>query len=809
MSKKNHQTEQVATNSLPDFFEALGNKCQWIALALLMIIAVIVFKDFLFFNKIFLYKDIGSDSLNFSDPLLCHTIRYMHDYGFPSWSFEFGMGQNAFAFTLFDPIDYLFFPFGIQGMRSLLGYKIVLEVIVSGFVFYHFLRTIRLNQFTSIIGSLLYAYSGFMIVGSCWFIFAAEVLTMAFILLGFEKLYRNNNLWILPFPIAYLVISRPFVLAPLTVFLLIYITFRVLSEGDFNLKHYLLTLVKTALAGLAGVLITAPWLLEHLKLMLESPRGSGANSMSGMLMASPMFQTIDNIQLGTAVYRLFASDILGSGNDFKGWMNIMEAPTFYCGLISLLLIPQLFFGTARRMKILYACFLACWLLPVVFPYFRYALAFFTGDYYRSYSFYVGLVLTLMAMQALHHVIQTKKVNLVGLGISLLALLALLYFPFFDDSDIKVSAINSFVTFALLAYTAFLFLLPKGNRSLQFALLGFVVLELSYLSFISINNRDILAAEDLTQKKGYNDHSVDAIAYLKKKDNGFYRIDKRFSSSPAIHASLNDGMAQGYYGTSGYNSFNQKYYIQYLKLMQIIQGKDGEAETRWAQGLTSRVILEALNGVKYMFTKQVLNTDAGIPPFYDSLTIFGDVRVLQNKFAMPLGFAYNNIMSLSDFQKMGITQRDFMSLKAAVVADSNLNEVSKLPKLSLTDTLQPEAFSLDILRNRTDSMKMESFVISSFKPTEIKGNIALQHPAVVYFSIPYDQNWTVTDGQQRELHKLILFDGMIGLYLEPGKHDLNFRFESSNLALGKKVMIAGVALMALLVFISMKYKTRES
>jgi hypothetical protein len=88
VSKKINQPQEQ-TSPIVDFFENLGNKCQWIALGLLLVIGVIVFKDFLFFNKIFLYKDIGSDSLNFSDPLLSHSIRYMQNYGFPTWSFEF------------------------------------------------------------------------------------------------------------------------------------------------------------------------------------------------------------------------------------------------------------------------------------------------------------------------------------------------------------------------------------------------------------------------------------------------------------------------------------------------------------------------------------------------------------------------------------------------------------------------------------------------------------------------------------------------------------------------------------------------
>ncbi len=805
MSTKNTKDEK-ATVSVIDFFESLGNKCQWIALGLLMIIAAIVFKDFLLFDKIFLYKDIGSDSLNLSYPLLSHNIRYFSEHGFPSWSFEIGMGQNAFTFALYDPIDYLLYPLGVETMRSLLGYKVVFEIILSGFVFYHYLRLLKISYLASITGSLMYAFSGFMIVSSCWFIFSVEVLTMSFILFGIEKLYQKNQFWILALPIAYIVISRPFVLATLTVFLFIYITVRVLlDEEEFNAKSYLLLLGKTALAALAGVLITAPWLLEHLQIMLDSPRGSGANSLSGILKAKPMFEMADQQQIATAICRTFASDILGSGNDFKGWQNIMEAPLFYCGLPSLLLIPQLFFYTTKRLKIIFGVFLGIWLIPVIFPYFRYAFSFFTGDYYRSFSFYVGLVFTLLALFAFDKILKTKKVSIVGLIVSALALLALLYYPYAENEEIRVPDISSFVTLALLVYAGLLAFMPKQNRLLQVGFLGFFVIELIYLSSVSINNRDLVTANDLTQKIGYNDYSTDAIAFIRKQDQGFYRIDKRYGSTPAMHGSLNDGMAQGYYGTTSYNSFNQKYYIQYLKALGVIEGKS-EAETRWASGLTSRMIPEGLNCVKYVLTNKPIN--GGMLAAYDSLAKFGNVTVLKHKYALPIGYAYSSIFSLSDFRKCSPSQRDFMSLRAAIVADSNMNEVASIKKLNLLDTLPPQAFSFETVKNYTDTLLQQTFRIKQFKPSRIEGSIDVRSNAMVYFSIPFDENWTISDTKNKTYKKILLSDGMTGIYLEKGNYELTFSFVSKNLALGKKISIAGLLLMSLLIFMSIKFRKHE-
>jgi uncharacterized membrane protein YfhO len=265
------------------------------------------------------------------------------------------------------------------------------------------------------------------------------------------------------------------------------------------------------------------------------------------------------------------------------------------------------------------------------------------------------------------------------------------------------------------------------------------------------------------------------------------------------------MAQGYYGTTSYNSFNQKYYIQYLKALGVIEGKS-EAETRWASGLTNRMILEGLNCVKYVLTNMPIN--GGMLAAYDSLAKFGNVTVLKHKYALPIGYAYTSIFSLTDFKKCSPSQKDFMSLRAAIVSDSNMNEVGSLKKLNINDTLAPQSFTFQTVENYTDTLAQQAFQIKRFKPTHIEGNIKVNTNAMVYFSIPFDENWTIKDAKNKIYKKILLSDGMIGIYLEKGNHELTFSFASKNLALGKKVSIIGVFLFALLIFMSLKFKKNE-
>jgi hypothetical protein len=62
----------------------------------LLLVGVLIFRNFLFGDSVLLYTDIGSDSLKFSYPQFVHFSDYIRHEGVPSWSFCVGMGQDIF-----------------------------------------------------------------------------------------------------------------------------------------------------------------------------------------------------------------------------------------------------------------------------------------------------------------------------------------------------------------------------------------------------------------------------------------------------------------------------------------------------------------------------------------------------------------------------------------------------------------------------------------------------------------------------------------------------------------------------------------
>ena len=133
--------------------------------------------------------------------------------------------------------------------------------------------------------------------------------------------------------------------------------------------------------GALGVLMSTFMLVSTIDQVINSPRGTGESAFFAQLMANSPWAIIESKEFLTGLGRLFSNDfffgaqfeVLNGQNKmaYKGWNNYLEAPAFYCGLSTLILLPQLLFHLDRRKKIIYITGLVLVLIPFFFPFFRF------------------------------------------------------------------------------------------------------------------------------------------------------------------------------------------------------------------------------------------------------------------------------------------------------------------------------------------------------------------------------------------------------------------------------------------------------
>ncbi len=766
---------------------------------LLLLIGCIVFKDYLLFKNVYFFKGVASDSYNAAYPFLYNAADYIHQYGLPKWSFSFGMGQSIFPFILRDPFDIFLYIAGKDDIYYGMVCKEFLKIICGGIVFYYYLRTLALSTYVSMVGSLLFAFCGFMIVGSCWNLFTFEAFNMALLLLAFELLFTRRKWYLFPVAIFLICISQPFNLYVYGLFLIGYILLRLLQTSRFDIKTFLALFSQMLGLSVLGILLSGPFLVENIMQILESPRGSGHNTYTHLLASSAVFGTPDKWQMGTDVLRFFSSDLAGSGDFFNGWHNFLEAPMFYCGLPCLLLFPQVFAFLERRLKIAFFIFISIWLLPIAFPWFRYAFWLFSGDYYRAYSFFVAFFVLYYSLHALAAIIKNGKISVITLVVTLTLLFALLNYPFFPDKSIlywpekaiPVHFLYVFVSIMLIVYSVTLYLMgrPASIPIMKYVFLFMVVFELAFLSRITVSNIEQTSASELTQRKGYNDYTLEAVRYLRQTDHSFYRIDKSYSSSPARFGSPNDALAQGYRGTGSYNPFNQLHTIMYMQLMGVIS-KESENESRWSFGLVNRSVLEMENRVKYVLAKN------DVKPFwryaFDSVTQLGDVKIFRNKYVLPFGYTYETYIKESDFSGLSNSQKDQVSMKACVVADNAGGNLGDMKEFHLTDTMCASPLDTMFYTRAAHELSKDTLVLSAFDETHIAGSIELSKDKMIYLSVPWDGGWNLkVDGVRRD--KIVLNGGMTGVMLTKGKHTIEMVYNIRYFNTGILLSVAGLLL----------------
>ena len=109
--------------------------------------------------------------------------------------------------------------------------------------------------------------------------------------------------------------------------------------------------------------------------------------------------------------------------------------------------------------------------------------------------------------------------------------------------------------------------------------------------------------------------------------------------------------------------------------------------------------------------------------------------------------------------------------------------------------------MDILDAGYEVLKQGALNITEFDETYIKGTVDVSENKMLYTSINYDEGWTVkVDGKEAE--KVKIGDALIGINLDEGNHEIEFKYEPQGLRIG--IIISAATLILLILFILIRF-----
>jgi hypothetical protein len=289
----------------------------------LLLVGGVIFRDFVFGEKLLLYEDIGSDSVNDTYPTFVHLSDYVRHHGFPSWSFSVGMGQSLFYLSgdlILEPIVWL--------PRQLIAFALVfqhlLKVLIAGLLFFRFLQLRGLNLGGSLAGALLLVFSAHMCMGSCWIISADDTLCFTFLLFAAEEALVRRRWLFIPIAVALSGLVTVFHLYLSAALLCLYVPSRLVEI--YGWRPLVLSHVCARLATFAflGVGLGAIVFLGSSYEVLNSPRASLAIADFASRPAPHPFEFGSSLYYVTTVLRQFSSDMIGTGDSYQGWKTTMK-----------------------------------------------------------------------------------------------------------------------------------------------------------------------------------------------------------------------------------------------------------------------------------------------------------------------------------------------------------------------------------------------------------------------------------------------------------------------------------------------------
>lgn len=634
---------------------------KYVIILIFMFPAFLVYWRYIMGIEYYYFKDIANDTYFQTLPMMHYNAEYFKEFHkFPLWSFSSGLGHDYFL-QLLDPFNMLITLLGSNAVERLPGIMQFIKVVLAGGFFYLFLRELKTSKHTSLIISLGYAFCGPSIARGTWLRYTDEAVFVALLLFAFELFYQKKNVILLPISLALLFSAFPgYYLFLYTGILLCYTLFRYASENIFSWRGIGSLYLRLLPLFMCGIAIAGIYLIPSTFSDLFVGNRISTLSFNFKNIFQNIFTLHDERTLLTSYIRTLSNSGMGNALNYQGKNNILDDPTYYCGLITLIVLPQLFKDINRKKKIWYGlaiCLVVAYMISSGIVFIASAMI---GYSFKISSFWIVPVILFLSAKALDNILMKNKANIYLLVItSLLTSLPAVILILLDYNGIDKKYVTLSLGFIFI-YTICIMYRKIQVFNLKQVVLVFTIMEVVLFSYTIVNDRIFVTDSDLHY--GYNDANTSILENLDKKEkNSFYRISKNYDS-----VFLSDALYQGYQGTQSYigGTGNSKSMVDFLNNIgaPLLFGND-----HYILGFNGYTELNTLFGIQYILSDCENITEYG----YKKTILENENTVFENQYDLPLGYCYDEYISENDFTKMTLDEKRKIMLHACVLNDEDV------------------------------------------------------------------------------------------------------------------------------------------
>lgn len=642
--------------------------------------------------------------------------------GFQDWSWSIAYGSDVIGaysyYVIGDPFSYLSLLFPLNKLEFAYNLLIVIRLYCAGLAFIYYSRRMGFSNYGGILGSISYAFSGFIIMSAIrhpYFINPLIILPLAFICI--ENILENKRKYLFSIIVAVSMISNFYFSYMIAIISIIYAFLRYIDVSkirDIKFKKYFGSLF---IYFFIGILISCIILLPTLYSIITSSRISSDNSQGTILL----------YPIGYYINLLYSSISSGS---YPFW-TVLTLP-----ILTFILLP-VFIKVRKRYKT-YFYMTIIFSIMILIPIFGSMMNGFSSISNR-WTFVFAFLSSVIIALGFDNLKEISKKEIFLTILILLSFVGLgvlnILFKKVSNNVFPSIFLGSIIVIFILCYIKKLKNnISKNNGTVFIILLVALSLNIvfnNYYRYSTSGNNYI--KEFLSRDKAfsyYGDSFNGAENYIKEKDKTFYRIGK--ADNISRDKTRNNSFVLNYNGIDSFLSINNGYLAEFSRAL------NNRAFTPNSPiiNFDNRPIVSNIMGVKYYISRKDKDPrfDPSVKKIYDK----GKFSIYEKEDVLPFGYVYSNILDKDIFEDLnGLEKEEALVNSASVDSKYLKSNIDDVPSSSLESiSFDTKNSTAEIIDKKIIVTEPNQKVILNINPMETKkGNLFVNIENLQYTKLP--------------------------------------------------------------------------
>lgn len=773
-------------NNVRKNFNDTTKEKHWWAFFIAILASALMFLPFVIYDKgyFFFFGDFNVQQIPFYQ--LAHDAVKSGNI-FWNWNTDLGanfIGSYSF-YLLFSPFFWITLPFPNSWVPYLMAPLLVLKFGTMSLTAYAYISRFLKNKNAALVGALLYAFSGFSVYNIFFNHFHDAMAFFPLLLLTLERLVYENKRGQFALSVALCLMVNYFFFVGEVVFLALYFFIRLISDSSFRISFK--KFAQLALESFLGVGLVAVVALPSYLAIADNGR------LDSLLTGFNMFIYSNEQRYFDIIKNLFYPPDLPSRPNFFPDSNAKwSSMAAWFPLVSM--TGVIAFISAKPKTWIKRIIIFSGVMAFI-PVLNSAFVAFNASYYCRWFFMPILIMAL----ATSHALEDPQIDLMkGLrwtAVFTLPFVLLGVIPVWNGSEYLFEGVvkyqDRFWAYVIITLVSLviMYLLVKLFRDKEnFLRLTTILVTVVFLTY------SVLFV-GLGKTHSYNDHWIIRTgleAEMELDNEEFFRAD-------VYEGMDNQAMFWGIPNIQAFHSIVPASVLEFYPSVGVQRGVASRPETQYYG-------IRALTSVKYYFIDEQ-KTEYDVLPGFSYHSTQNEFLVYENDYFIPMGFTYDYAISRTQYNELPESLRHLILLKAIVLEDVDYQilisngYVNQYPDDILDNVNEMQYYEDCIQRRQTTCYEFE------YDNTGFDAKISLENKELVFFSVPYEDGWSVTvNGEEARIIKSNV--GFMAVECDIGENEIRFDYMTPGLPTGLIISIIVLLMFLAYIFIPRLIKKSE-